>query len=309
VAPVTLTSSPSPAAALTCRIAALLLPLLFGCHVDQTGIGAEAPPPAPARPDARLDRTPPPVTEPEPVEDAGPTPVAEPAPAADAGPADSPGADLPAAPADGGGSGTASVDGGGALDTGGTAPAPPCETGPNLALCLRFEGSLADQSGNELQVRTAGPVRYGAAPEGQALELRPGQQLTIAETPLLDSPVVTVAVTVRPRTLGRRMGIVENAGQYALVILPSGSAMCTGAGGYALTNNAVAPERWTRLRCVYDGTRTMLFIDGRQTATNPSGPLATNRAEGLRIGWEVLPDRHFDGQLADLRIWRGVHQP
>jgi hypothetical protein len=307
VAPVTTFDARSPAVGLPGRLLALLLPLLIACQVDKTtGISdGTLPPPAPARPDARPS---PPPTVPPDAGQAAPVPVAEPAPEppADAGAVrDAAAAEVTTGPVDGQ-TGTNSVD---ARPPGAVAGGAPCEPGGELALCLRFEGNLADQSGNGLPVRSVGPLTFAPAAEGQALDIRPGLRLAIAETPILDSEVLTVQATVRPRALGRRMGIVENLGQYALVILPSGSAMCTGGGAYALTNNAVAPERWTQLTCVYDGARVMLFVDGRQTATNPTGPIATNRVQGLRIGWEETPDRDFDGLVADVRIWRAVHRP
>jgi hypothetical protein len=300
---------------MTVRLAgrlASLLPLLLvaACTVDESALGEGTPPPGTDRPDARQDRapSPPPAADAAPAPPPVPPPVAAPGPDAPAdagGMADAGSADAPSAATDGQ-VGTSSVDANAAPDPGG---ARPCEPSADLALCLRFEGNLDDQSGNGLRVRSVGPFAFESSPEGQAIDLRRGLQLAIAETPTLDSPVLTIQVTVRPRALGRRMGIVENLGQYTLVILPSGSAMCTGGGAYALTNNAVAPERWTQLSCVYDGTRVMLFIDGRQTATNPTGPLATDRSAGLRIGWEDTPERDFDGLLADLRIWRAVHRP
>ena len=280
--------------------------LLVGCTVDQTGIAGAGGAgggagPALGRPDAGV--------KPGLPMDAGLAVDGKVSPAS---------IDAPSRPADGAPDlgapppADASVTPG-ASDVGpevvpGTEP-DPCPDEPALVLCLTFEGNIDDRSGNALPVTSAGPVAYAAGPAGQALDSRPGQQLSIAETPVLDSPVLTIQATVRPRALGRRMGIVDNSGQYGLFILPSGSAMCTGGGGYALLNDAVAAGRWTQLTCVYDGAQVALFVDGRRAADNPITPLTTDRDQGLRIGWESTPARELDGLLADLRIWRVARPP
>ena len=184
-----------------------------------------------------------------------------------------------------------------------------CPQSDELALCLRFEGAATDESRNRLAVLDA-PTVYLPAPGGRAIDVRPGGRMRIAETPVLDSDVLTLEVVVNLRDSGRRMTIVENFGQYGLYVLPSGSLMCTGGGTYALLTEGITRGRWTRVTCVIDGREIALFVDdGRSRIVPVLTPLTTDRNRGLWIGYEDVPDRDLDGQIDELRIWRAVRRP
>ena len=176
-----------------------------------------------------------------------------------------------------------------------------CPPTPDLALCLRFESGLVDESTHGLPVQGQG--RFAPGAEGRALQVGPQDRYVVPESPVLDSESIVLEATVRADGLGRRMGILDNPGQYGLYVLPSGNVMCSGRGGYALEGSLV-PERWTRLRCTFDTSRVVLWIDGNRVAEGPSAPLATARTDGLRIGWEEEPGRFFQGLIDNVRIWR-----
>jgi hypothetical protein len=185
-------------------------------------------------------------------------------------------------------------------------PAGTCPQTPDLALCLRFEGAVRDDSRYQLTADTRN-VEFQAGPAGQAVALDAQSSIVVPPNPIFDTAAVTLEAWVHPRALGRRMGVVYNGNQYALVILPSGSAMCTGGGGYALTGNAVKPGQWTSLACTYDADRVTLWIDGSQTAESPrTGPLRTGSPTGVGVGYEAPEGNVFDGLIDNVRVWRRV---
>jgi hypothetical protein len=283
-----------------------------GCQLDHAGTGAgvstdRGTPDARRPPDTRGPTAPPPADAASAGGELDAATGTMPGPALDAGGADTAAPEADAAAPDAGTTADAASDlpGTGGV---GTTSVLPCPADDDLALCLRFEGRLTDESPVPLAIRGRADG-FVPGPSGLAAELGRDSQLGVAETPRLDSATVTLEVLVNPHAIGDRMTVVENPGQYALVILGSGSAMCSGTGGYALEPEAVRAGRWTRLRCVFDGQSVRLWVDGRQAAQGPSQPLNTGRALGLRIGWDDLPARPFIGLVDELRVWRGVRAP
>jgi hypothetical protein len=189
-------------------------------------------------------------------------------------------------------------------------PDPFCPATADLALCLRFESALLDESPNHLDVRASRP-RFAQGRAGMALDPAGNVRVTIPESPVLDAPAITIEAWVNARALGpRRTAIIDNPEQYALVILPSGSVMCSGRGGYALRTNGLSPGQWTHLACTFDATTVTAWIDGQMVGQSPAGPVATESNLGLMIGWEDRPGSGaFDGLIDDLRIWRAARAP
>jgi len=282
------------------------------CSLDHDGLARGVPPsPRPSGARADADRLPP--TSP----DAGDDPDAA---RIDAGVSDDGG---PKAPPDASASSVTSVADAGLTPLPDSAPlpdvAPPpepaddppgtCPQTPELALCLRFEGAVRDDSRYRL-APAGNNLTFQAGPTGQAADMNPRSSIVVPPNPLFDSAAVTLEAWVSPRALGRRMGVIFNGNNYHLVILPSGSAMCTGGGGYALTPDAVRPGQWTSLACTYDADRVTLWIDGRQTAENPrTGPVRTGSPTGVAVGYEVPDGNAFDGFVDNVRVWRQVRSP
>jgi hypothetical protein len=188
-------------------------------------------------------------------------------------------------------------------------PAGTCPQTPELALCLRFEGMVRDDSRYRLTPATSN-ITFQPGPTGQAADIGAGSSIVVPTNPLFDTAAVTLEAWVRPRAVGRRMGVVFNGNNYHLVILPSGSAMCSGGGGYALTGDAVSPGQWTSLACTYSATTVALWINGRKTAENMrSGPVRTGSPTGVGVGYEVPEGNPFDGFIDNVRLWREVRSP
>lgn len=297
------------------RFVCFSLIALTGCF-DGTGTGPVAParamPNAP-RMDARGAGVP--VVPPPGDPDAGVAPV-PPAPsgadalAADAGtPPDAP------APADDGATpaalDAAAPDNAPPTPVGTTSlPMGPCGNDPSLALCIRFEGSFVDESPARLPVRGE-PLRFVPARTGLAAQMSGQRRLVVPDHPSLDAPTITIEATVQPEQIdGTSMTVLEYPGQYGLVVLGSGSVMCVaGPSGYALKPGALQAGRWYDLVCVFHEGVISVFIDGVLAAQKAGAPLRTDPSSGIRIGWDDMPYRQFDGLIDELRVWRSARPP
>jgi hypothetical protein len=280
----------------TRQIYGLCLLAAAGCSLDQSGTAA-IPVSTDGGPGGRGGGTPPPQS--------GAPPAVDAAPPDTRGPVPSPGVDGPIP----------------ASDAAPPAPAPPdagpppvagsafCPDDPELIFCARFEGAAIDESPSRLPV-AGDAVRFVPGPSGQAAELAPGRNFSIAEDPRLDGDSITLQASVRPAALGQTMTVVENPGQYGLIILDSGSVLCgAGGSGQVVEPNAVEADAWTRLHCVLDGGTIRLWIDGQLAAQSDSAPLVRNRNYGLRIGWDDDPPRAYSGLIDDVRVWRAARPP
>jgi hypothetical protein len=148
-------------------------------------------------------------------------------------------------------------------------------------------------------------VRYLPGPSGLAAELAPGRDFRVAETPILDAQTITLEAAVRPGSTDRTMTVVENPGQYGLIILAGGAVLCgAGSGRQVYAGDAVSPGRWTRLHCVLTEETITLWVDGEVAADGDSAPLQTDRNFGLRIGWDDDPIRPYSGLIDEVRVWR-----
>jgi hypothetical protein len=287
---------------------AVCLLLLGACQFDEGGTGL----------------TPPPETT------TGPAPIAR----LDALPAPTPDAASPYPPPPGPGRPPASTPDAAAADTAVAPPAPPppaapppapvpppvamppappsqpgCPADPDLALGLRFEGQTVDESPARLPIMGQ-PLGYERGASGQAAELGPGGHLTIAESPALDSEAITLEAAVYLPELDRSMMVMENPGQYALVITDSGGVFCgAGANGLVYRGGAVRAGAWIQLHCVLEAGRIRLWVDGQLSEMATEGPLATSRTSGLRIGWDDDPVRPFSGLMDEVRVWRSGRPP
>jgi concanavalin A-like lectin/glucanase superfamily protein len=183
-------------------------------------------------------------------------------------------------------------------------PAGTCPARPGLALCLRFEKSIADESPSRTAIAPA-IIDYADGPSGAAADLRPGTQITIADNALFYSQAVTIEAWVSPRVLAHDTFIVDHQGQYSLAIHADGTAICSGAAS-AARPSAVQLGVWTSLTCTFDSTSVALWIDGVKTVESPGGRLPSPSASRLTVGWGGPPEWSFEGLLDNVRLWRQV---
>ena len=71
-------------------------------------------------------------------------------------------------------------------------------------------------------------------------------------------------------------------------------------GGMTLAGPAIVPGRWTQVVAVSDGTRAMLYVDGRRVATGAARSTATNGV--LHVARAVPGQPHFGGTLVGVTL-------
>jgi hypothetical protein len=223
----------------------------------------------------------------------------------------------------GGGDGAPDA-GAGATNVDAATAAPPADGGesacprghPELALCLRFEGKLVDDSQNA-HALTASDVGFerGVSPGGPVNlvgRFGPAGGIAIPESAALDSARATVEAWLNPRALplpGTQMGLVDNNNQYGVFLRPDGTLVCIGRGTAAAP--AVArPGVWTSVACTFDEARVAIWVNGVRYAEVPSlGPLEAAGTTGTSVGRDNPLGSNFDGLLDNVRVWRTVRTP
>ena len=88
--------------------------------------------------------------------------------------------------------------------------------------------------------------------------------------------------------------------------LPSGRVLSIEAGRN-VTHDKVFPSGWHHVAAVRDPDRLRLYVDGEQVSESESLPLDDldiSTTKPLRIGFGAQD--HFQGQMADVRIYRGA---
>lgn len=201
----------------------------------------------------------------------------------------------------------AAPDATGTVDTSppGDKPRPDCPDTPELLLCLRFEGDVTDESPARSPIAPSN-VGFADGPSGSAADLRPPEQITLADSALFYSPTVTIEAWVKPRALDGATPIVEHQGQYGLTVLPDGTAVCAAGTASALRAGAVSVGAWTSLACTIDPRAVALWIDGQKAAESAATALGTPPASRVTVGWGGTPEMSFDGFLDNVRVWSQV---
>ncbi len=185
-----------------------------------------------------------------------------------------------------------------------------CPADPNLRACVRFDedvaGTYADESGFANTVtHTNGTLVPGVS--NAAAHSAPTAHYEMADSASLDlTSAMTIEVWARLDSLptSGRAGIIDNDGQYGLIIYPTEGLRCTNAIGQAPA--VVVPTGvWFHAACVWNGTMMTVYIDGMPaSATSLSGtmPTANTNPVGL-LDTSPTFDEPLDGAVDNLRIW------
>ena len=188
-------------------------------------------------------------------------------------------------------------------DTGPTASCPTDE--PSLRLCLRFEGSLVDESAPAATV-TGNNVTFAPGIDQQAARLGTSSVLRAASGWGTLDTVFTLEAWIRPDRLptgGERMGILDEDAHFGMFLLPGGEVRCSSSGGEAVASAAVAVGRWTAIACTASANNLVLWIDGvaqdqAQMDGNSNGTPTT-----LGIGGNLPSGDPLEGLIDNVRVW------
>jgi hypothetical protein len=198
-------------------------------------------------------------------------------------------------------------------------PAPRwCDQAMHLVGCWDMEeaasGSLLDGSGhgNDGTVLNAEPLSGSPSSAGSAVLVSSATEMQIPDSRSLDiAGALTVEVWVNPEVLGHdggRAGILDNDGQYGVFLEPAGWYCDAGARVESVPAELGV---WTHLACVYDGSQTMLYINGQLRSSNLAAPaLGIDNTNAIAVA-NTSPDwnQPFVGGIGGLRIWREARSP
>ncbi|MDQ3369938.1 MAG: LamG domain-containing protein [Myxococcota bacterium] len=191
-------------------------------------------------------------------------------------------------------------------DDGGTVPARRC-TDPSTRLCVDFESltPLRDELG-----ATISAVGLRLEPRGaeQAVAVTTSSELRVAETPRLDLATnLTIEMWIKPEpALFVTMGLLHNAGQYALAYQGDGEVRCQLGSDRVESRRPVSPGGWHHVACTLVNGELRLYIDGSlDDCENAPAAIPTSGTGGTVIGAYNLDGSRFApfvGQLDNVRI-------
>jgi hypothetical protein len=204
---------------------------------------------------------------------------------------------------------------------------------PNLVLFYKFDtdttttikdASASALNGTLVNANPATAFVAGAPGKKKGLNLVASQRqyVDVPQSNALDVNRYTLAAWVRytgvqtPDTLDR-WEVLEKAGAYWLNIRTNGRIRAGGFYGGCANNQywkffdstgTVATNTWTHVAATYNGSRLVLYIDGRASGSfNVTGTTCSND-EPLAVGAKNAPakgllEAFWDGQLDDVRVY------
>jgi hypothetical protein len=194
-------------------------------------------------------------------------------------------------------------------------PALTCPVDPQLALCLRFEGAVMDESQSRIGF-SASSLAFASGPDGRAAVMGTTSRIRSGDTTALDVSQLTIEAWVRPSVFpmtGLRSGVLDYQRQYALFIMPGGGVMCGIGGGRIITiDSLLSIGVWQSLACTTNGSTIDIWVNGTKRGSLPiNGVQTPSGTGGVAIGGNVPvagqddPDP-FVGELDNVRVWRRV---
>jgi hypothetical protein len=187
-----------------------------------------------------------------------------------------------------------------------TGPAASCPTGdPSLLLCLRFEGSLLDESTPAATV-TGSNVTFDSGIDQLAARMGSSSLVRAAQGWGALDRVFTLEAWIRPDRLpssGGRMGIVDEETHFGLFVLPGGAVSCSSSGAAVVASAAVAVGQWTAVACTASANTLVLWIDGVAQDQDPMDGNSNGTPTSLGIGGNLPSGDPWEGLIDNLRIW------
>ena len=192
----------------------------------------------------------------------------------------------------------------------------PCEDQVELRACYDFdgvgEGMLLDRSGSGNDAPAVG-VSVGPGPFGDAAAFDADSEIAVPDSTSLDitGPLTLEAwIMVEALPAAERFGVLDNEGQYSLMVYSTDEYRCSTLPGTLLAGPVVLGE-WTHVACVYDGGAVRAFVNGTQIGmVAASGSVLTDDPNPMSIG-DTSPEftEPLDGAIGGVRVWNRALDP
>ncbi|HEY0710601.1 MAG TPA: LamG domain-containing protein, partial [Polyangia bacterium] len=200
------------------------------------------------------------------------------------------------------------IGAGGRGDSNASAGRGVCPVNSSLAVCVRCEGNLQDESVAHRPMTHAG-VTFAPGADGLACVVN-GVSSIHAPLTNLQLPDFTIEIWVRPRVLpatGARAGIVDREDAVGVFVAADGSVSCRTGGIGATATAALKATTWTSLACTLGGGNLAMWVNGRRAAVTSATNLTGTATTGsLTVGSNNPSGDPLDGAIDILRIWRGA---
>lgn len=201
--------------------------------------------------------------------------------------------------------------------TGGDPPSEFCDDSLDaLRACYDFAGAdlgtLSDGSMHDNDGTSIGVV-LEASPFGVAARVSAASEMSVPDSAPLDiSGDLTFEAWVRLDSLPLtgRVGILDNDGQYSLIIFAGPGLRC-GAGGGQIFFDEVPTDQWFHVACVHEGSDLSMWIDGTlATSTASTGASNVVNPNPMSLA-DTSPAfmEPMDGLLGGVRIWNIARSP
>lgn len=184
----------------------------------------------------------------------------------------------------------------------GPPPDPFC-TEPDLALCLAFEGSLADGSPSALSPSTENGVAFVPGKKGEALKLDAPTEIRFAPADVIDVKAATVEAWVYRDPISFGDDTVFDAdARFAMTVEQDGTLRCNTAIA-AARGGEVPIAQWVHVACTFDGAKIAGYVNGMPAAT-ASSAITTGPSAGAAIG-DNAPEggEQLLGMIDQLRVF------
>lgn len=214
------------------------------------------------------------------------------------------------------GSSSSSSEGSSSDSTSGDPPALVCAGQDALAACYDFagvgRGMLLDGSGNGNDAAAVG-VGVVPGPFGEAATFDAESEIAVPDSPSLDIAglfTVEAWILVDAVPSDGRVGVVDNEGQYSLMIYAGDQYRCDISGASLYVGPVVVGE-WSHVACVFDGAALRAYVNGTEVGMlAATGPLLTENGDPMAIG-DTSPDfaEPLSGAVGGVRVWSRALEP
>jgi len=123
------------------------------------------------------------------------------------------------------------------------------------------------------------------------------------------APGISYGAWVYPTSSAVSKTIINKGNEFKLETDTNSKANCSiyKAGAWqtaSISSSAIPLSSWTHVLCVYDGTNTIVYINGLSSGTqSTTGSILSLSSTALSIARDPTPSQYFSGQIDEVKVW------